>query len=195
MLYIIPLAICFLRLAIVVATPVHLPRYSPPDSGGLHGSYNARFGIHAITGSWVISEDAAGETLPAPSSPTPPKPSTTAQGTSNDSSLGGASNPFANPKKTVTATLSVEDRDVVVKGVSAMDVDAYLGIPFAAPRESFSPSLFSPSLSPPHHPLAIISPRQTISTHLCRILTITHPQCLASHSWRCIKARTSNFFS
>lgn len=43
-------------------------------------------------------------------------------------------NAFANATKTSTATLCVDNRDVTVNGVSADGVDAFLGIPFAAPR-------------------------------------------------------------
>lgn len=53
---------------------------------------------------------------------------------SSDDSTGGVVNPFANANKTATATMSVNGKDVTVHGVSAMGVDAYLGIPFAAPR-------------------------------------------------------------
>lgn len=53
---------------------------------------------------------------------------------SGNDSTGGVVNPFANANKTVTATMSVNGKDVTVHGVSAMGTDAYLGIPFAAPR-------------------------------------------------------------
>lgn len=42
---------------------------------------------------------------------------------------------FANAHKKVTATLHADNRSIKVHGVTASGVDAYLGIPFAAPRE------------------------------------------------------------
>lgn len=46
---------------------------------------------------------------------------------------------FAKAHKKVTATLTADNRDIKVHGVSASGVDAYLGIPFAAPRECLTP--------------------------------------------------------
>lgn len=62
----------------------------------------------------------------------------------NSSDDGGLVNPFAHPNKTIKATMTVDGKDVTVHGVSAMGTDAYLGIPFAAPRTcpfSFLPTL------------------------------------------------------
>lgn len=104
----------------------------------------------ALAQNETAPDASASSTLPS-SVPSSAVTSTVPDSGSGDTPpTGGVYNPFANPNKTVEVTLKVKGKHgkhdkgdkhgkqsnhVRVTGVSAQGVDAFLGIPFAAPRE------------------------------------------------------------
>lgn len=64
-----------------------------------------------------------------------PAPPDVAFPTIDDTSDGGQHNAFAHPNHTVQVMLRAGRQRIPVTGVNAHGVDAFLGIPYAAPRE------------------------------------------------------------
>lgn len=119
-------------------------QHNGPGAGSPSGTENPHVKPSAYTTfSKVSATSASGSQSTSTGSSNSSTPDVQGQNngsSGNSSDDGGLVNPFANPNKTIRATMSVNGKDVTVHGVSAMGTDAYLGIPFAAPRTCPSPT-------------------------------------------------------